>query len=115
MTDRFDNLSLADLVSREAEARSDAYQLRTALRDRLVAEALELIEIGVVYRVAHGRLAGRLMWVEGINAGVDGVDFRGTNPWIVWAWGRMNGKSAAGDGWTIRRQNVRVERLVRHV
>lgn len=112
MSDRFDNLSTADLAAREAEARADAYDLRTALRDRLVAECT--IEKGAIYRVASGRFAGRLLKVEGINAGVEGTDFRGRNPWITFAWGRMNGKSAAGDGWTIKRQQVRVERLERY-
>jgi hypothetical protein len=109
--DRFDNIATADLVAREAEARSEAYELRTALRDRLVLEASKLIKIGEVYRVTHGRLAGRLMRVEGINAGISGTDFRGKNPWIVYAWGRMNGKSSAGDGWTIKRQQVSIDRL----
>ncbi len=58
-------------------------------------------------------LRGRLLKVEGINAGVAGTDLRGTDPWRVWAWGRLNGKSAAGDGWTIKRQNVVVSRLSR--
>ncbi len=108
---RFGNTSTADLAIREQETRAEAYDLKTELRLRFIAEAG--IEIGAVYRVADdGRaLAGRLMKVEGVNAGIDGVDLRGRNLWIVFAWGRMNGKSAAGDGWTIRRQQVRISRL----
>ncbi|WP_099863867.1 hypothetical protein [Pararhizobium haloflavum] len=113
MSGRFDNISTADLIAREAETRAEAYDLLCALRERLVAEAKAKIEIGSVYRVSHGRFAGRKLLVKGIGAGVAGLDLRGRNPWVVFAWGRLNGKSAAGDGWTIRPQNVGVDRLVK--
>lgn len=111
MSDRFNNISTADIAAREAEVRAEAYDLGCALRARLIAEAG--IEIGAVYRVISGRFEGRRLLVEGVNAGIEGIDLRGRNEWSVFAWGRLDGKSAAGDGWTIRRQNVGIERLIR--
>ncbi|RWX72511.1 hypothetical protein [Mesorhizobium sp. M2A.F.Ca.ET.039.01.1.1] len=109
MTDRFDNIPTADLLAREREARREAEALKEAVRDRLKAECT--IEVGAIYRVTAGRFAGRRLWVEGIGAGIPDVMRRGE--FEVFAWGRLNGKSAAGDGWTIKRQNVNVQRLVK--
>ncbi len=110
MTDnRFNNVSTTDLIEREIENRAEAEALRAAIRDRLIAESG--IIPGQVYRVASDdrALSGRLMLVEGVNAGLRG-SIRAERFWCF-AWGRMNGRSAAGDGWTIRRQQVAVERL----
>ena len=109
MTDRFDNLATADLLAREHEVRAELEELRAAIKRRLIAESG--IIIGRVYRVADDErsLAGRLIWVEGVNAGLRGP-IR-SEEFYCFAWGRMNGRSAAGDGWTIKRQNVTASRL----
>jgi hypothetical protein len=116
LTNRFDNISTDDLLARELETRAELRELQDAVRARLIAEAKERIEIGKVYRVVRlsddrwqPRLEGRLILVEGINAGI--MDALHHGPYRTWAWGRLNGKSDAGDGWTIKRQNVGVERL----
>lgn len=106
---RFGNIATADLIAREEQERTDLGDLQSAIRDRLIAESG--IVVGKVYRVADdGRsLAGRRLWVEGVNAGMRGMIRR--EQFYCFAWGRLNGRSAAGDGWTIKRQNVDVERL----
>lgn len=112
--DRFGNVPTADLLAREREARAELECLRHAVRARLIADSG--ITPGKVYRVASAgarweqRLDGRLMLVEGVNAGMRGIP--GKEEFYCFAWGRMNGRSAAGDGWTIKRQNVAVDRLV---
>ena len=107
--DRFGNIATADLIEREMQERADLLELQGAIRERLIAESG--IIVGKVYRVADdGRaLAGRLIWVEGVNAGMRGPIRK--EQFYCFAWGRMNGKSAAGDGWTIRRQNITASRL----
>lgn len=114
---RFGNIATADLIERELEARAELAEMQNTIRARLIAESG--IVVGQVYRIADdGRpLAGRLLWVEGVGAGLgwlgigvpraaaDGKGF------TCFAWGRLNGKSTAGDGWGIKRQNVSVGRL----
>lgn len=106
---RFDNIATAELLAREIQERADLELLQQAIRARLIAESG--IVVGRVYRVADdGRhLAGRRIWVEGVNAGMRGPIRR--EEFYCFAWGRMNGKSSAGDGWTIKRQNVTASRL----
>lgn len=115
MTDtpnRFDNISTADLIINERNDRAALDDLQKTIKARLIAESG--IEIGKVYRVANDgrRLAGRLMWVAGVNAGLRGIPRR--EQFYCFAYGPMNGKSAAGDGWTLRSQQVDVERLSPH-
>lgn len=108
-TPRFGNISTADLIERAWEDRIALEELQNTIRARLIAESG--IIVGRVYRVANDDrpLAGRLIWVEGVNAGLCRSIRR--ERFYCFAWGRMNGKSAAGDGWTIKRQNVTASRL----
>lgn len=109
MPDRFDNASTADLLAREHEVRTELEELRASIRRRLIEES-EII-VGRIYRVADDdrTLSGRLILVEGVNAGLRGSIRH--EEFYCFAWGRMNGRSAAGDGWTIKRQNVTASRL----
>lgn len=106
---RFGNVATADLIARELHERAELRELQEAIRARLIEESG--IVVGKVYRVADdGRsLAGRRLWVEGVNAGMRGP-IRGEE-FYCFAWGRLNGRSAAGDGWTIKRQNISATRL----
>lgn len=108
---RFDNLSAEDLIAREREVQQERRDLQDEIKRRLIAAAG--IELGQVYLIADdGRsLAGRKIWVHAVNAGFRGLPGREVP--YCFAWGRLNGKSRAGDGWTIRTQQVSVERLTR--
>lgn len=114
---RFGNISTADLIEREIEACRELDEMQSTIRARLISESG--IIVGRVYRVADDDrpLAGRLIRVEGVSAGKGwlgiGVDRAAANGkgFRCYAWGRMNGKSAAGDGWSIKRQQISIERL----
>lgn len=115
-TNRFDNIPTADLIINERNDRDALRELQETIKARMIVESG--IAVGKVYRVASTgtnreyRLAGRLMLVEGVNAGLRGSPRH--EEFYCFAWGRMNGRSTAGDGWTIRRQQVDVTRLTLH-
>jgi len=109
MTDRFDNISTADLLAREMDDRKALRELQDAIRDRLKAEAG--IEIGAVYKIVSGRFKGRRMLALYVVPQIP--DAMKREPYETIVEGRLNGKSAAGDGWTIRTQRTRIENVVK--
>lgn len=109
MTNRFDNIPTADLLAREMEDRKVLRELQDAVRERLKADAG--IEIGAIYRIVRGRFKGRRMLALYVVPQIPDVMKR--EPYETTVGGRLNGKSAAGDGWTIRTQRVRIENVVK--
>ena len=106
---KFDNQDLESLIFSALDTAAELDRLRDEIKRRMIEQSG--IMIGRVYKVSddNRHLARRFMLVEGVSVGWRWV-VREQKPWCF-AWGRMNGKSAAGDGWTIKRQNVDVRRL----
>lgn len=110
---RFDNLSTAELARRHTEALAEHVEIRDALWKRLVDECP--IEVGKAYRIKAGRFAGRKMLVNSVGAVFPSVMGTRSSPSTGEAFaraeGRLDGKSKAGDGWTLRHQVVRADQL----
>lgn len=73
MTDRFDNLPLADMLARDAELDAEARAVRNAIQARLIAESP--VKIDRVYTVGDpegsvwpnvARYTGRRIWVNAL-------------------------------------------------
>lgn len=109
MTNRFDNIPTADLLAREMDDRKALRELQAAVKERLTAEAG--IEIGAVYKIVAGRFEGRRMLALYVVPGIPDALQRW--PYETLVEGRLNGKSAAGDGWTIKTQRTRIENVVK--
>lgn len=114
MTSRFDNLSTEELARRHIEALAEHIAIRDALCARLKSECP--VEVGKVYLIGPGRrFAGRKMKVTGIVPSAPHVFGLRSSPSVgdcfALAEGRLDGRSKAGDGFTLKHQQVRADRL----
>ena len=99
---RFDNLSLAELFEREAEARKEAEVIADALKNRLLAECP--LQIGMVYRFNKDALwHGIEFLVCSLRPDAYWLSSRRSPRYFLGVHGfRANKKSTARDGFGIR-------------